>query len=348
MTDKDTLQYEFRQVETETNQANKALVLAFQAEFERAPIQGVEKTIASYSSRDYVWHGVYPFETQHGAAALAETFWKPLLHAWEHLQRRQDIFIAGASVFGGTWVTSMGHFCGLFVRDWLGIPATGKMSFLRYCEFHRIEGGEIIETYFHTDLIGVMKQAGVNPLPPQTGAEFLVPGPRTQDGVVSGPQDETESAKTLKLIQQMAKDLGDHPEVDMSRAKLAETWHENMIWYGPSGIGSTLSIEGFKRQHQTPFRKALYATRVFNGHKSRFTEGRYGGWVGWPSLSMRVNRGGFLGLPATHTDIDMRVVDMYRREGDKIAENWVFIDLPYLLKQQDLDIFVRMRELAAT
>ena len=25
----------------------------------------------------------------------------------------------------------------------------------------------------------------------------------------------------------------------------------------------------------------------------------------------------------------MRVVDIYRREGDKLAENWIFIDIPH-------------------
>jgi hypothetical protein len=190
-----------------------------------------------------------------------------------------------------------------------------------------------------------MNQAGVPPLPIATGAEFIFPGPRTHDGIVLSPQDPAESAKTLELIQRMAKDLGENPQVDMPYDKLAETWHDNMIWYGPGGIGSTLSIAGFKRQHQMPFRKALYSTRKFNGHKSRFSEGKYGGWVGWPSLSMTVTGGGYLGLPATNKDIDMRVVDMYRREGDKIAENWVFIDTPYTLKQQDLDIFERMKQI---
>ncbi len=52
-----------------------------------------------------------------------------------------------------------------------------------------------------------------------------------------------------------------------------------------------------------------------------------------------------MGLPATGANIDMRVVDIYRRDGDKLAENWVFIDTPYVLKQQGLDIFERMQEL---
>jgi predicted ester cyclase len=345
MASNNALTHEFKSIETQTNQENKKVVLEFQKEFESSMPQTLTKTLETYTSGDYLWHGVYPFEVQQGSEALSENFWKPLLTSWEYVQRRQDIFIAGESVFGGNWVTSMGHFVGMFERDWLGIPATGKMTFLRYCEFHRIDNGKISETYFHADLISVMQQAGVYPLPPQTGAAFVIPGPRTHDGIVLTPQDEAESAKTLELIQRMAKDLGDNPEVDMSYDKLAETWHDTMIWYGPAGIGSTLSIDGFKKQHQMPFRKSLYSTRKFNGHKSRFTEGHYGGWVGWPSLTMSVTGGGYMGLPATNKEIDMRVVDIYRREGDKIAENWVFIDIPYTLKQQDLDIFERMKQL---
>ena len=340
----DLLNYDFRHTDAEINQANKRLVLEFFRDLEKAQQSDLANIINGYISSDYVWHGVYPFELQQ-RGDVVETFWKPFLNSWEHVQRRQTLFMAGESVFGGNWVVSMGHFLGMLERDWLGIPATGKMAFLRYCEFHRVEESKLTETYFHTDLISVMKQAGVDPLPPQTGAEFVFPGPRTNDGVVLDAQDAAESAKTLELIQRMARDLGKHPEIDMDKKKLAETWHDDMIWYGPSGIGSTMSIGGFKQQHQMPFRKRLYSTRKFNGHKSRFAEGRYGGWVGWPSLSMRVTGGGFMGLPATNTDIEMRVVDLYRREGDKIAENWVFIDIPYLLKQQELDIFERLLEL---
>lgn len=100
MEDKDALLDEFRQADTETNQANKALVLAYQHALEGA---GLEPTpvIDAYTSGDYAWRGVYPFEEQQGAEAVAETFWKPLLGSWAHAQRRQDILIAGTSVFGG-------------------------------------------------------------------------------------------------------------------------------------------------------------------------------------------------------------------------------------------------------
>ena len=40
----------------------------------------------------------------------------------------------------------------------------------------------------------------------------------------------------------------------------------------------------------------------------------------------------------------MRVVDVYRRSGDKLAENWVFIDLLHYFRQQGLDVLGRMRD----
>ena len=57
------------------------------------------------------------------------------------------------------------------------------------------------------------------------------------------------------------------------------------------------------------------------------------------------NKGGFLGLPKSDVEAEMRVVDIYRREGDKLAENWVYIDILYYLYQQGVDVLGRMREM---
>jgi hypothetical protein len=39
----------------------------------------------------------------------------------------------------------------------------------------------------------------------------------------------------------------------------------------------------------------------------------------------------------------MRIVDIYRRENNKLAENWVYIDILYYLYQQGLDLLGRMK-----
>ena len=37
----------------------------------------------------------------------------------------------------------------------------------------------------------------------------------------------------------------------------------------------------------------------------------------------------------------MRVVDIYRRDGDKLAENWIFIDILHFLDMQGLNVLQR-------
>ena len=39
--------------------------------------------------------------------------------------------------------------------------------------------------------------------------------------------------------------------------QLEKYWHPNMCWYGPSGIGSTRGIQGFRLAHQIPFLNAM-------------------------------------------------------------------------------------------
>ena len=244
----------------------------------------------------------------------------------------------------------MGHLLGLFDRPWLAIPPTQRMCFLRYAEFHRVEDDRIAETTLFLDVISVMQQAGQDPLPPQTGASHLYPGPRTHDGVLLEAQDPDEGNRTMALVDKMIDDLdvanlaGNEAGDDrMPREALASTWHKDMLWFGPAGIGATYTIDRYQQQHQFPFRANL-ASKIFHGHVARFAEGNYAGFFGWSNLT-NTPTGGFLGLPGSDVAADMRVVDIYRRDGVQLAENWVFIDLLHWLYMQGLDVLARMRQL---
>ncbi len=326
-------------------QENKSLILAYYDELESANPDTVGSVLKKYSNPDIEWYGVHPFNEQQGVEAIVETFWRPLYQSWAHVQRRQDIFIAGINEIDGTeWVTSMGHFMGLLDSSWLGIPATRKITFLRYADFNCIKDGKICKTGFFCDIIGVMNQVGFHPLPQQTGASFIYPGPKTHDGLLYEPQDGRETEKTLELVNQMCCDLDELNQsgVDCPAPEfLCTSWRDDMIWYGPAGIGATYTIPRYQEQHQYPFRQGL-KDKVFNGHVCRFAEGKYAGFYGWPNLT-NTPVGGFLGLPGNEIRADMRVVDIYRREADKLVENWVLIDLLYWLKQQGLDILERVR-----
>ena len=333
--------------ETTKYQETKRIVRQYFAAMEEATPESVTDVLKAFTSENYLWRGVYPFREQQGAEAAADVFWKPLMNSMKRMQRRQDIFIGGTNeISGEQWVMSMGHFMGLFDADWLGIRATGKMMNVRYAEFNCVEEGKITKTGLFIDLLGVMDQAGCYPLPPSTGKHFVYPGPRNHDGLLFEDAPEEEGVATLALVNKMVDDLsalnasgamGCPPEV------LEKSWSKDMIWYGPCGIGASYTIPRYQQQHQLPFRNNL-KDKVFNGHVCRFAEGNFACFFGWPNLS-NTPIGGFLGLPGGEIRADMQVVDVYYREGDKLCENWVLIDLPFWLKQQGLDVLERTQKI---
>ena len=323
-------------------QTAKSLVRAHHSALAHATPETVALHLAQHLSPDVTWHGMHPFHDQIGTQAIADVFWAPLLTSLTSLQRREDIFFAGQNdpLKGpSVWVASMGHLMGLFDAPFLGIPATGKIAMLRYAEFHRVEGGKIVETAMFVDLLHLMTQAGIKRFPEQTAQYLVQPGPRTHDGILNGTHDPAEGEKTLHLINRMIGSISDAnatPQARTPQEEMAENWHDDMLWWGPEGIGATYTIERYIQQHQGPFRRH-FKDRAFNGHIARLAEGEYGGFFGWPNLTL-TNAEAFMGIPGSDKRIDMRVVDIYRREGDKLAENWVFIDMLHFLNMQGVDV----------
>ncbi len=329
-------------------QSSKSLVLRYYKELDTSLGCDINDVLQRYTTDNYIWRGMHPYHEQYGADAVADVFWKPFRRSFTSIQRRQDVFMAGLNDIDGRqseWVCSMGHLMGLFDRDWLGIPSTGKMAFLRYVEFNHVREGKICETAMFFDIISVMQQAGLNPLPLQTGAAFITPGPLTHDGLLFDHQGPRSGDKTLALIKQLIGDLTTSYD-DTPEEGLARSWHNDMIWFGPAGIGATYTRARYREQHQNPFRECLQDL-VFQGHVCFLTEGHYGGFFGWPNLTMKTG-GGFLGLPASDKPTEMRVVDIYRRDGEKLAENWVFIDLLHFLSLQGIDVLERSKRILCT
>jgi len=333
---------------TELQQA-KALVRDYYFRLDQAEGDAITDEIRSMTTDDYLWRGFHPFNELHGGTELGENFWLPLRTALCRMQRRIDIFMAGYNQiddFESVWVCSMGHLMGLFDQPWLGIQPTGKIAMLRYCEFNRILDGKIIETAMFFDIPHLMMQTGLQPFPPQTAAHLVQPGPMTHEGLMYQAQDPQEGEQTLAAINRMMTDLGNWNNELPLEQELAHSWNDDMIWWGPAGIGATYTIERYAKQHSGLFR-AAFKDRIFNGHVCKFAEGKFGGFFGWPNLTLTPT-GGFMGMPATGKPGDMRVIDIYRREGDKLSENWIFIDLLHFWKQQGVDILERSKTVPST
>ena len=327
-------------------QLQKKIVLNFYDALQSSDIEETSKVLSKYCSDDILWRGFHPFNEINSSKNLASQFWLPFRKSFTKFQRRMDIFLAGSNTISGSegvWVISMGHLMGLFDKSWLGIKQTNKIAMLRYCEFSKIENNKISEVAMFFDIPHLMLQAGLKPFLKETGISLIQPGPLTHDGLMFGRQNIAKGKKTKKIIENMIDDVKTWKSTnrDSLIKELYNSWNEDMIWWGPTGIGATYTIERYAEQHAGPFRKT-FKNRIFNGHLCRVSEGMYGGFFGWPNLTLTPSKA-FMGITVAPKPSEMRVIDMYRREGDKLTENWVFIDLLHFWKILGVDILKSLK-----
>ena len=270
-----------------------------------------------------------------GRAAIIERFWNPLVRAFPDLERRTDILMSG-HFKDGDWFASTGNFVGHFESDLFGIKASGRPHFIRYGWFDRVEGPHVVESYVLLDLTRLMIETGAWPLRAQLG-ESWSPAPAPQDGLLLAAADPLESEKSLTLVEAMIAGLMSYDGKSLSSMGMKRFWTPQFGWYGPGGIGSARGHSDYERAHQGPFLKA-FPDRIGGNHKCRIGEGAYVASTGWPSINATHSGDDWIGIPATNKRITQRIMDFWRREGDLLSENWVFIDMIDLLSQFGIDL----------
>ena len=284
------------------------------------------------------WRVSRPVEALAGPEGVRGGFVEPLRAALAGLHRRDAIWIGGESrrERGGYWCAGVCHYVGTHVRALWGVPPSGRLAMLRAGEFHRVEDGRIAEARIILDLPDLMLQGGRNPFGRSLGAELAFPPPATQGGVCPDPAGGAES---LRVAEGMLADLHVYdPETGASANQTGEGgwWADDMLWWGPAGIGSNFRWEGFVRDHRAPFLHAFPDRRGGN-HYARIGDGPFAAVSGWPSMTM-THRGDYLGTPATGRALTLRVMDFYRIAGGRIAENWVMLDLVDLFHQMGVEL----------
>jgi len=107
------------------------------------------------------------------------------------------------------------------------------------------------------DIPHLMIQAGHTPFLSATAAHMVQPGPMTHDGLLHDIQDAATGEQTLAAINRMIGELGQWQSKLSLEDELRQSWAEDMIWWGPAGIGATYTIERYAKQHSAPFRAGL-------------------------------------------------------------------------------------------
>ena len=281
---------------------------------------------------------VHPFNHMTGSKAYLEYFLLPLQKSFRGLHRRDDIFMSG-EFEGQKWVSATGYYVGQFAKDWIGISATGFLSYLRYGEFHRVKNGKAVQSYIFLDIPELMIACNQWPLDigpgHSRGYTGLIQGPASQDGVLKEDCDPKEGQLSYQIVSDMLTKLATKDEA------WRPYWHKDMMWYGPGAFGSFIGIDEFA-SFQVPFESQFEGwsggskNNGYTKHFTRFGDGNYTCSGGWPSLT-GINVKPFLGQRPTNERVFMRVCDWWRRENDSLVENWVFVDVPHALLQLGYD-----------
>ena len=339
---------------TDLNQTNKQLVWDLWAQL-AGPDVAAADAIAAAMHHEVRWHGHAPLGSLVGSDAVASSFWQPLATSFVGLQRETHLFFGGesngradgdSSKDGRRWVTGTGLFHGRFEHDYLGVPATGADVSLRWGEFCCIEMGQIVEVYFLVDMIDLMQQAGLTPLPKARGADGVYPPPATADGLLHAVADSSVTAYSLDHIRRFIFDgLNAFDESALESMGMADWFHPEVHWYGPGGIGACLSFKQFEDLHQAPWLVA-FPDRQVQDLDALFAEDVYSGAPGWAGVKA-THTGPYLDQVATGNAIDFNGLDWWKRDGEQYIENWVFVDMVHLFDQFGVDLIARAVSAAA-
>lgn len=322
------------------NQHNKALVWQYWQAMNHNTDHGV---FQSSFHPAVIWHGFQPFRNLQGIDAIWTQFWQPLFKAMPNLVRRSYLLMGG-EFEGHDWVCGTGDFIGTFANDWLNIPATGTTVHFRFGEFCKVEDGKITEIRIIIDLIDLIRQAGIQLVPPNYGRDIWTPGPLAGDGILLGEQDDSESAKSLQLVEEMIfGGLNKYDQKNQDSQGLERFWHPHMVWHGPVGVGSAYGLDEFKKNAQGPIVGA-FPDRKGVGHQARIAEGTFAASTGWPSLA-GTHQHQYMDWAPTGEKIGWNIMDFWRRDGDLLLENWVMIDLIGAAQESGVNLLAKLPKL---
>lgn len=305
---------------------------------------------------DVKLHAHEPVGTSHGIVGFLRDHWRPLLTAFQDLQRVTHVYIGGLScgrrdgrgdLDGAQWVGGTGVFNGRFIRPYLGLQPTGQSVSIRWGEFCRWSGGRVDQVYLLLDLVDFFQQIGLQVLPQAAGVDGLWPAPHKGDGVLLQEQDDAQSDFSLEHIWRFIyQGLNRFDQQDLRSMGMADWFSPRVHWFGPGGIGACLDFEAFETRHQRPWLRA-FPDRSVQDLTALIAEGAFSGGPGWAGVLAR-HSGPYLGCEPTGREVAINGIDFWKREGDRYIENWVFVDMLHLFGQFGVDLMARARSLGQT
>ncbi|MEM9707687.1 MAG: ester cyclase [Pseudomonadota bacterium] len=319
----------------------------------KARIGEVMAALAQGGAVEYAFHGdaraevSWPWGSLSGEALAG--FFLDLQKAFPGAERHDLIRIGGPNRddprFPGPraphLVAAIGTLRARFRAPFLGLPPTGAEVLLRFGEAHWLDGDRIRQSHIIFDLVDFLDQIGLSPLPRSFGDPSPWPDPATGDGIRLDSA-EWDGPDALDTVFAMHKALIAFDGKTLASMPHAQFWTEDFAYIAAAGIGMMRGLDGFRAHHQIPFLRA-FPDRSSEGHFIRVADGPYavtGGTV------FGNHSAPWLGMTATGRVARLPVMDFYRLEGDKIAENWLPADIAGCAAGLGNDLLARARHYA--
>ncbi|MCY4527092.1 MAG: ester cyclase [Anaerolineaceae bacterium] len=142
--------------------------------------------------------------------------------------------------------------------------------------------------------------------------------------------------ETERRNNQLVEDMYDGLNENRS-GNMGDYWFEDMVWYGPAGIGTKRGLETFDLDYRKDFIHS-FPDKV-GRDVIRLAQGEWVAGAGYQTATFARD---WLGIPATGQQIKIRYMDFWRveeRDGvHKLVENHVLIDVLGVLEQAGYDL----------
>jgi steroid delta-isomerase-like uncharacterized protein len=137
---------------------NKEIVRRF---FEEGPSKGNLNVADELLSPDFILH--VPLPSSPGIEGINEVI-TACRAAFEHLNVTIEDMVADGNNVAARFTAR-----GIHKGDFMGLPATGKPITMTGIEIFRIKDGKIAELWGEANLLGLMQQLGIIPVPENRG-----------------------------------------------------------------------------------------------------------------------------------------------------------------------------------
>ena len=146
---------------------------------------------------------------------------------------------------------------------------------------------------------------------------------------LSAGTDQSKTDETRRVIEAMVDGLNDHRIDD-----IGEFFADGFRWMGNCGCGVKNGLKEFQDNWQRPF-QAAFSEKVCIDEARLFM----GEWAAAFGRQEAVHSGEFFGVPPTGKRVTIRYMDFWKVADGKIADNWVMVDFPDVLRQLGVDVF---------